>query len=232
LRRIDAPRGHPMKLYTFPAAPYSRKPQVAAYEKGIAVDQEIVVPFEPTDMERFRDQVGIPLAQLPLLRLDDGRFLRESSLIAEYFDLMGDGEPRLLPEDRLAALEVRAMDKFADGILQPITYLVWAMRKPPNPDTPRKIASARETFFAAMRQLDSELADKKYICGPRFTLADISVACAIGTIDSWASFEDLSPYPRLVAWFQHTSERPAWRRVVDESKPFLNKLPPPLRTAF
>jgi glutathione S-transferase len=221
-----------MKLYSFPAAPYSRKPQLAAYEKRVALELEIVVPFEPAEMDRFREAVGVPLAQLPLLRLDDGRFLRESSIIAEYFDLIGEGEPHLVPSDRLQALEVRAMDRFADGMLQPITYLVWATRKPPNPDTPRKIASARETFFSAIRMLDSALEKQAHVCGPSFTLADISVACAIGTIDSWGSPDDLAPYPRLTAWFERVSARPAWQRVVEESSPFLTKLPPQLRTPF
>lgn len=222
-----------MKLYSFPGAPFCRKVHLAAYEKGIELELEIVLPFEPGALDQLREALGVPLAQLPLLQLDDGRYVRESSIMVEHFDLFHDGGPQLVPRDPHEALSVRALDRFADVVLQPSSYLVWATRKKePGPETHRKIEAARKNFWTAMSLLEEELSGGPFLCGDRFTLADISVSCAIGTIESWASLDELAPYPTVQAWFERVLARPAWQRMIEESKPYLSKLPPQVRTAF
>ena len=79
-----------------------------------------------------------------------------------------------------------------------------------------KIKQAPE-FGAIMREhvaerfdwLDGELADRGYMAGDRFTVADITALCAI----DFGKVSDLriqaATHPHLAAWHQRVSERPS-----------------------
>ncbi|MCE2520368.1 MAG: glutathione S-transferase family protein [Alphaproteobacteria bacterium] len=47
--------------------------------------------------ERERYHKLYPLGRIPLMVLDDGRLIPESSIIGEYLDANLDGGPRLIP---------------------------------------------------------------------------------------------------------------------------------------
>src|SRR5262245_62052159 len=105
-----------MKLFVFPHAAYSRKVLIAAYEKDVKFDEEqIVPPFDLEAMARLRREQH-PLATVPLLRLDDGRYLTDSTTIVEYLDLRWPS-PRMVPVDSEDALEVRRLDRLFDPLI-------------------------------------------------------------------------------------------------------------------
>ena len=84
-----------MKLYYFPLSTYSQKVLIALHEKGAAFESEQVRLFDETERERYRKIY--PLGRIPLLVLDDGHLIPESSIIVEYLDATLDGGPRLVP---------------------------------------------------------------------------------------------------------------------------------------
>jgi len=59
--------------------------------------------------------------------------------------------------------------------------------------------------------LEQHLADREHILGERFTVADLNVAGVL----SFAELMDLdlSPWPRLAAWFRRCLDRPALARA-------------------
>jgi glutathione S-transferase len=64
---------------------------------------------------------------------------------------------------------------------------------------------------APLRVLDGALADRSYLLGDAFTIADLNVASVL----SWANFVglDLSGFPRVKAWFDVCLGRPAAARA-------------------
>ena len=78
-----------------------------------------------------------------------------------------------------------------------------------------------------MDLLDQLLAERKYIAGDVFTLADIAIwpwygACALGRIYNAGEFLDVSSYKNVVRWAKMLEEtRPAVRRgrMVNRGEP-------------
>ena len=87
-----------MQLFHFPWAPYARKALLAGYELESEFEEVITPAFDKSVMAALRARTS-PLATMPLLLLDDGSFVSESSLIVEYFDLASP-ESRSIPTPR------------------------------------------------------------------------------------------------------------------------------------
>ena len=72
-----------MKLYTFATSPYARKVRIVLDHKGI--------PYEPQErcysLDRKEDlRMASNRAEVPVLVLDDGRTIADSTIICEYLE--------------------------------------------------------------------------------------------------------------------------------------------------
>jgi glutathione S-transferase len=91
-----------------------------------------------------------------------------------------------------------------------------AVRLPPEDRDPQKLAEALKVIAGPFRVLDAALAERPYLIGDDFTVADLNVAAVI----SRAIDMDLSATPQLGAWLRRCLERPAAlaaRRLREES---------------
>ena len=111
-----------MKLYASPASSYSRKIRVMLIEKNVAHEVEMVNLFDPNDLKQVN-----PIGKVPALRLDDGRVLINSPLIADYVDRRFP-EPRFIPDDPELRLEVRRWEALADGTMDAAAASLYEMR--------------------------------------------------------------------------------------------------------
>src|ERR1700730_659892 len=84
-----------------------------------------------------------------------------------------------------------------------------AVRLPPEDRNPEKLAAALAVIAKPFRVLDEALADRTYLLGDDFTVADLNVSAVI----SRAVDMDLSATPRLGAWLARCLERPAAREA-------------------
>ena len=82
-----------------------------------------------------------------------------------------------------------------------------AVRLPPEDRDPQRRAEALKVIEAPFRVLDGALADRPYLLGNDFTVADLNVSAVI----SRAIDMDLSATPRLGDWLRRCLERPAAR---------------------
>ena len=204
-----------MKLYLFPPAPFSRKVLLAAYERGIALDQIVVTPFDPEAKKAFRSIY--PIVTLPLLVTDAGVCMPESSIIMEYLDLITLGE-QLLPRDPVQALPLRAFDRQGDLLLGATQYLAFAMRKPAELQNTSRIETNLRTVRETLSMLDASLAGKSFLMEERLTFADIGPICAIASLISDGSIHGVEPWPEVHRWLERVTERPSWMRILEESK--------------
>lgn len=204
------------KLFHYPWAPYARKALLAEYELGVTCEEIVTPAFDRKAMAELR-ALTYPLATTPLLLLDDGKFISESSLIIEYFDLEGPERGKLVPIDPHAALEVRGFDRLAEGLLGPTYYLTWALRKPPAETNHKKIAETRAKMDVVFRVYEGHLRGKKFLFDERFTMADIGPSCAISVLiaDGSIAHDDLGAYPEVRRWYEAICERPSWKRLME-----------------
>ncbi|MDB5931359.1 MAG: Glutathione S-transferase domain, partial [Polaromonas sp.] len=124
-----------LTLYAHPFSSYCQKVLVALWEND--------TPFA----YRHLEEPGVgeeltklwPIGKFPLL-IDEGRTIAETSIIIEHLDTRHPGKVRFLPDDPIAALEVRLLDRFFDQyVMNAATAVVGeALRK-----TPDRLAEAK-----------------------------------------------------------------------------------------
>jgi len=98
-----------MKLYVSQRAPNPRRVQMFIAEKGIAGIEQVLIDI---NAQEHRSPAFIdrnPLARIPVLELDDGRFLSETRAICTYLEGL-QPEPNLMG----TTFEERAFIEMAD----------------------------------------------------------------------------------------------------------------------
>ena len=200
-----------MKLYTS-IGPNPRVVAMFIAERGIDLPvQEVDIMAGENLGDDFRKLN--PSAQSPCLQLDDGSVIAEVTVICSYLDEVTDG-PSLIgatPEERA---ETRMWNRrFDTRILEPMTL---AFRSAEAiglfKDRYRVIPHAADDLKATVQDswawLEPQMAGKTFVCGDRFTLADIQLFAFadFGALIGQGIPESL---PNLQAWFSRVNERPS-----------------------
>jgi glutathione S-transferase len=146
-------------------------------EKGIEHELEIVNLWEPNDLKSTN-----PLGKVPALKLDDGRILVSSPLIADYIDSAYHG-PRLIPEDADRRLEVKLWEALADGTMDAVSASLYEMRfHDPATRSQAWLDRQRSKIDGGFAALERKLAGRAWCAGHAMTLADIAIACHLGFV--------------------------------------------------
>jgi glutathione S-transferase len=199
-----------MLLYDSAMAPNPRRVRVFLAEKGITV------PTVQVDIGKAQNReadflVKNPMGGLPILELDDGTVIAESVAICRYFEetrpqppLMGtDAKDRALVEmwNRRMELEVALpiMQTFRN------THAFFKGRIPQVPEYGEVCRSAANKRLA---WLDTVLAGREFVAGPRFTIADITLLIGIdfGRVVKIGIQPDQK---HLARWHEAVSARPS-----------------------
>jgi glutathione S-transferase len=80
--------GSEMKLFCTLTSPYSRKVRIAALEKGVMNQVEVVIA--PPAENSADLHAANPLGKVPALITDDGLAIYDSPVICEYLDGLSD----------------------------------------------------------------------------------------------------------------------------------------------
>jgi glutathione S-transferase len=199
-----------MKLYDSAMAPNPRRVRIFLAEKGITVP---VVAVDITKAESRKPEflVKNPLGGLPVLELDDGTCIAESVAICRYFEetqpnppLLGtDAKDRALVEMWQRRMEFELF-RNVTGCFQN-THKFFAGRIP---QVPEYGEVCRNAARARLAWLDGELAQRAFVAGERYTIADITALCAI----DFGRVSDIRIAPeqkQLQRWYDAVSSRPS-----------------------
>ncbi|RKP46347.1 glutathione transferase GstA [Trinickia fusca] len=155
------------------------------------------------------------LGYVPLLQLDDGTFLREGPVIAQY---LADQRPELglTPAhgtmDRYRLLEWLNFltSEIHKGFI-PLLYAVAAGKY---------VETAGPKLASRYAWLDQQLAGKQFLMGDKFTIADAYLFALTG----WGKAKwmksvynaniDLSEHQHLQAWYERVRSRPTVQHVL------------------
>ena len=199
-----------MKLHDSKLAPNPRRVRMFLAEKGIQV------PLVNVDIAKAENRqppflAKNPMGGVPVLELDDGTCISESVAICRYFEgvqpeppLMGvDAKDRALVEmwNRRMELEVfvpiaqvfRNTHEFFKGRIEQVP--AWG-------EACRRVAEKR------LEWLDRELANREFVAGDRFTIADITALVGI----DFGRITKTSIQPgqkHLERWHEKMSARPS-----------------------
>jgi glutathione S-transferase len=146
--------------------------------------------------------------------LEDGDFvLWESNVIARY--LCTKHASPLFPTELKQRFEVERWMDWQQTTLNPAgreAFIQW-IRTPDALRDPAKIAESVAKMSPLLEMLNTHLAQRAFMAGDAFTVADIPVAC---DIHRWVGLpQDCASYPHLDAWFASILKRPASFGVLD-----------------
>jgi glutathione S-transferase len=117
-----------MKLMYAPPSPFARKVRVAAIELGLADDIELVLQAVAPAKENADYAAKInPLRKIPVLLLDDGRAIYDSTAICEYLDDLAGGG-RIIPAPGPDRWDVLTQHALAQGMMEAavlVRYETW-----------------------------------------------------------------------------------------------------------
>jgi glutathione S-transferase len=171
-----------MKLYDSKFAPNPRRARIFLAEKGISL------PTEQIDIaaqqHKTPEYAAInPLQRMPALVLDDGTIITESIAICRYFEMLHPEPPMfgVGPKDS-ALVEMwnrRAEINFFANVAAVFRHTHAAMKELEVPQVPAWADANRPRVAWFLEMLDGELANRKFIAGDRYSVADITmqVAC-------------------------------------------------------
>jgi len=199
-----------MKIYDYKLAPNPRRVRVFLAEKGLKV------PLEEIDiMQGVNRQPPFlaknPLGGIPVLELDDGRLLAESVAICRYFELLHP-EPALFGTGAFEMATVEMWNRRIELALFVPVGMVWAhlheLTRTRIKQIPEVGEQSRKVVEARYRWLDEELANRPFLAGEKYSIADITLLIVV----DFAKFNNISIQPdqkNLARWHQSVSSRPS-----------------------
>jgi glutathione S-transferase len=208
-----------MKLYYHPRSSFSQKVLLALHEKQIPFTPVVLNPGDPT--ERAELMRLTPIGKVPVLVLDDGWKIPESSIIIEYLDGRFSSGPRLIPEDRDLARQTRFHDRIADlYVNEPMSKIFFDGLKPADKRDPDGVGAARARLDAMFAGLDEHLAKRTWLMGESFTMADCALVPSLGYCRTVHPFDR---WKHLTAYAGRAFERASFQAVQAELAPYLAK---------
>lgn len=177
-------------LYDAPRCPYAARVRIVLAEKGVEVD---VVEIDLSDRPDWLYEKN-PAGRVPVVE-EDGRPLPESAVIMEFLEERYP-DPPLLPPDPADRAFVRLLIFRHDELTDPY----YALR--------RGDEGAAERLDLALAVLDAALAERAFLGGAEFGLADIAYVPWILRARDMLSV-DLSRFPSLSDWLARLEQRPS-----------------------
>ncbi|OYY90076.1 MAG: glutathione S-transferase [Sphingomonas sp. 28-66-16] len=192
-------------------APNPRRVRIFLAEKGLKVPSKQVLMLQGE--HKAPDYLAInPLGQVPALVLDDGDVLTETIAICRFFEALNP-DPPMFGKGPKGVAEVDMWTRRVELRLGAPLAMIWQHT---HPFTARVVVpqytdfgeSNRAKVTEAMRFFDTALADRPWLAGKDFSIADIALLTTIdfGLFIDVGIPDDLA---HLKAWHERASARPS-----------------------
>jgi glutathione S-transferase len=189
-----------MKLYYSPGA-CSLSPHIALLEAGLPYEL-VKVDLRAKKLENGDDFLKVnPKGQVPALALDSGELITEGPVIVQMIADQAAGK-NLAPAHG-------SSERYK--LLEWLNFITAELHKNFGPMFSPVLADEAKAFFkdrvmAKFKYIDSQMADRDYLMGSHFTVAD----GYLFTMLSWADRMkfDLSAMPHLLAYKARVAARP------------------------
>jgi len=192
---------------------FGAKAEIAAHEKGLAFEL-IMVPFEMKTLYQPKHPEVLrinPKRQVPVL-IDDGPGgnleIFDSTQIFEYFETVKP-KPALWPADAKARARARLLEHKSDEVYFPSVVRLMGLQG--GSDDPAAV-EARAAAASFYDEREKELGAAEWLAGS-YSYADIAFYMA-QLFGERMGAPMAEAHPRLQAWRERMSGRPAVRKVA------------------
>jgi glutathione S-transferase len=200
-----------MKILETRTAPNPRRVRIFLAEKGIEV------PFEELDL--MKGALKTPefteknwFQRVPVLILDDGTAISETIAICRYFEEL-QPEPALFGKGALGRATVEMWSRRVElglflGVAQAFRHLHPAMAHLEVPQVPAWGEANKPRVLDVLGFLDRELANRQYIAGDAFSVADITALVSVDFMRP-ARIQRPPELKNVERWYREVSARPS-----------------------
>ena len=193
--------------------------RIALAEKGIAFELLTEVPWNnTTSTPKFN-----PLEKLPVLILEDGSSVYESSYILQYLELKYPTPP-MLPADVDGILAARKLEVLCDGVCDAVV-LTFFERMRAESASPEWLARQRRKIDGGLKEMARMVGKGDWAVGDRFSLGDIAAGTLVGYMT--VRFPELpwrTQYPNLAALSDRLEQRPSFKNSVPSVQKISDKI--------
>ncbi|THC45368.1 glutathione S-transferase family protein [Massilia sp. Mn16-1_5] len=190
----------------------SFRPLWALEELELAYELKML-PFPPRALDRGYLSVN-PLGTVP--GFFDGELrMTESSAICQYLAACyGEGRFDVAPGEPEFGAYLNWLHFGEATLTFPQTLILrYGRFEAPERRAPQVVTDYTRWFLGRLRTLEPVLEGRTYLCGERFTMADISVGYALLLADYLGLADEFAP--ALARYLARLKERPAFRRAQE-----------------
>jgi glutathione S-transferase len=209
-----------VKIFDRAGTPNAARIRIVLAEKGLDREVEFIsVDLVAAEQKQPEFLAMNPIGKTPVLLLDDGLAISESTAITEYLDNL-DGNPVLTGRTPREKAVIHMMQRRVEiMLLEPIDdYFHYgtrglgpALQPWRMPDWPAKAEWGKrrgELAVANFPYFDALLARQPFLAGECYTLPDITLFAAV-TFARPIGLTDLAGLDALADWFARFSQIPA-----------------------
>ncbi|ENV32480.1 glutathione S-transferase family protein [Acinetobacter gerneri] len=197
-----------MKLYYSHYSPFSRKVRIVIEELALHAN----IDMNQIHPETHRNLIQLnPLADVPVLVLDDQRSLFDSSVICKYLNSLNPAN-QLYPNalaDQIIQLQLEAL---ADGMVASVDRIVYENEKIEIHRDQKLIEKSWKIIHASLAFLEEKYHENNQIP----SLGNIATACILDYLGFNFRNGELdwkAQYPNLAAWFEIFKTRPSMKHT-------------------
>lgn len=202
-----------MKLIGSLTSPYVRKVRIVLAEKKIEYEFELDSPW--TAESKIPDVN--PLGKVPVLILDDSTVLFDSRVIVEHIDSVAPNN-KLMPESNRERSEVKRWGAVADGICDAAALIFLERKRPAVQQSPEWIDRQYDKIKRGLDYMSAELGESSWCTGTHFSLADVTVGCALGyLVFRFPEIDWQEKYPNLARLYEKLMLRPTFAETVPQA---------------
>ena len=200
----------PVTLYHCPGA-RSMRPLWTLEELGLEYEL-VALPFPPRFLQRDYLEVN-PLGTVPCL-VDGDVKMTESAGISQYLvERYGPTPLAVSKDDAEYGVYLNWLHRSDATLTFPLTLVLrYTQLEPEEKRNPQVADDYRRWFLARMRCVEEATADREFLCGDRFTIADVCIAYAIHLANSLGIEEVFTP--NVKRYWDAIVERPAYQRAA------------------
>ncbi|HEY1283734.1 MAG TPA: glutathione S-transferase family protein [Steroidobacteraceae bacterium] len=212
-----------LTLYYHPLASFCHKVLLALYESGTPFEAHLVNLMDRDERAGYLELW--PVGKIPVLRDDRrDRTIPETSIMIEYLDQHYPGAQPLFPRSEPERLDARLWDRFYDCYVQvPMSKIVTDRLRADGEHDARGVADARAALVTAYGMIERQMTNRTWAIGDTFGIADCAAAPALFYAGIVVPFAEA--YPRVAAYFERLLERPSFKRVLEEARPYFSNFP-------
>ena len=203
-----------MKIYEFQGFPNPARVRIALAEKNLTDKVEFVSVNVPEGEHRTAAYLAKnPSGTVPALELEDGTVIAECTAITEYLD-GATGSRELTGETPKERAVIHMMQRRAEADLLDAVATYFHQATPGlGPDIEGEQCAEwgerqRTRALSGMRYFDEVLAEKPFIAGDNFTMADITAFAGLIFAD-FAKIDVPAECTNLKAWRERVASRPS-----------------------